>query len=420
MTLLYWWLSYVVIGATLLLGKAITCRLLGIFHNHYQIGFSPVVARFKLFQVTFSIGIIVPLPWLFKLYEIHDTAKQRITPIWMRREFSWIKRFSVIVGGLVFLYLVSISLQALNYYTTEHSYLSLDDVNKNGVYVDSAGMELGLRSEDKIIEFNGEKPERFSQLRSKLFTEDLKKLTLIRNDSILEIVPKSEEWIVSALTTGSRLVRPIRTIFPFKIDSVLIDGNAYHAGLQKGDAIVTLNDDTIYFFQDFAYAMGKHKNSVVRLGVKRSDQDGLLSLAVETNNNGMVGIMTESALHYSTEKNTLLGSLNSGNTFIADYLSAFKLIFAPKDELRTLGGFQSIGGLFPQQYKILQIISMMMLVYLCFSIFPTPITEGRYLVALLIDPMIQLPKNAPAWISWILLILLALLANLVDLMELFW
>ena len=100
MALIYIWVSYIVIGTALLLGKAITCRLLGIYHNHYQIGFSPGFIEFRIFNVKLSIGIIVPLPWLFKTYEIHDNKKQAITPIWIRREVPTIKRIIAVIGSL--------------------------------------------------------------------------------------------------------------------------------------------------------------------------------------------------------------------------------------------------------------------------------------------------------------------------------
>ena len=56
---------------------------------------------------------------------------------------------------------------------------------------------------------------------------------------------------------------------------------------------------------------------------------------------------------------------------------------------------------------------------LCWSMIPTPITDGRYLLAILIDKIIPLPKSAPAWISWILFISLILVANLIDIMTFF-
>jgi len=417
MKLIYIWLSYVIIGTILLIGKAITCRLLGIHHKHYQIGFSPSFIEFSLFKVRFSIGIIVPLPWLFKTYEIHDNKKKSITPIWIRREISTIKRIIGIIGGVILLYVISLLIYSINFHTTKNTYLSLDDINKNGIYVDSIGEKLGLKSGDKIVKINGDTPDNYSELLVELYSNESEVLTLIRNDSLIEVELDNEFSLGSMASYDNKIIYPVFAKYPLTVDSVLIGGGAYNSGLVAGDKIVTINGDTVFYYQDFVNILSQNNNDSILLGINKSEGNDLISLIVNPDYDGKIGVIIKQTLTYTTEDKTMLQSLNSGNVFIKNYLKQFKRLFIKEPEIRHIGGFQSIGSLFPQQRDIWRIISMIMLIYICWSWIPTPITEGRYLLAILIDKIIRLPKNAPSWISWILFISLILIANFIDIMR---
>jgi regulator of sigma E protease len=388
------------------------------YHHHYQIGYSPSFAKFKFLNVTFSIGIIIPLPWLFKIYEIHENGKQRITPIWFRREFPFIKRIIGILGGITFLYLVSILLYALNFHTTDHTYLSVDEVNKNGVYVDSLGAVLGLRTGDKIIKINGKSFEKFNSLMAELYSGNPRNLTIIRNDSLLEIAVNKANSISAMISYENHIIYPITAKFPLTVDSVLTGHNAYNAGLVKGDKIITLNRDTIYNNRDFVNALKRNKNSSVLLGINRNEQKNLVFLKVNVDFNGIIGVMIEQTLTYTTEKKSFIRSLNSGNLFIKDYLLQSKRLFIRDTKFHNIGGFQTIGNIFPHQLEFWRILSMILLIYICWSFIPTPVTESRYLIAILVDTIIRLPRNAPAWIGWIVIISLMVLVNAMDIVKL--
>lgn len=418
MKLFYIWCAYVIIGTLLLFGKAIACRMLGIYHNHYQIGYSPVFARFKILNVMFSIGIIIPLPWLFKIYEIHDNAKHRIAPIWTRREFPLLKRIGGVLGGITFLYLFSILIYALNLYTTEHTYLSMDEVNKSGVCVDSLGMKLGLQTGDKIIKINGDAFEKFTDLQFKLRTNNLSSLTIVRNGAVKEIVI-NQKILNDPQTLSDPMIFPSITKYPLKIDSVIPGYNGYNAGLANGDKIITLNKDTICCYNHFVNTLRKAKDSSVLFGINRNGQNSLVYIDVKPGFDGRIGIMMAQTLPYSIEKKSFVKSLHAGNLFITDYLLAFKKLFVNEPAYHTLGGFQTISPMFHSSLEMWRILSIILLTYLCWSLIPTPITEGRYLLALLLDKIIRLPANAATWIGWIVFISFMLIANAMDIIRLF-
>ncbi len=414
MILIYIWLAYIIIGATLLIGKAITCRLLGIYQHHYQLGYSPRVVHFKLLGVTISLGIIIPFPWLFKIFVVEGNKKQRIIPLWMRRDISAIKRMVGIGGGVILLYLFSLLLFALNISTTNSKYLSLDEVNKHGVYVNGQGEELGLRSGDKIIKINDEKPERFAELMYYLFTEDVQHLEVIRNDSVIDVVVSN--WKPD-FSSGGQVISPISVTYPFVIDSVLIGKSAYNAGLSSGDKIISINGDSIFYFQEVVQLLEEKSNNKLILGINRNGQDKLIPVEVNIDEFGKLGVVMEQSLKYTKVKKSFLQSLNSGNVFVKNYLISIKNLFVQEPEINHFGGFRSVGNLFPQNRENWRIFSMFLLSYVCLSFFPTPFTEGRFLFAIFIDKIYRLPRYAPSLISWIVLMTLLLIANIKDLIR---
>lgn len=417
MGLLYLWYFYLLIGTILLTGKAIACRLLGIQHNHYQIGYSPILFRFRIFDVTFSIGIVIPIPWLFKIYEIHGEEKKKPTPIWLRREFPFIKRFAGILSGMVLLYTLATILYALNHYTSKRVYLSADNVNENGIYVDSIGYKLGFRTGDKILKIEGKPYERFYDIKKIILLNRAEHFTISRNDSVQELVIDSHKAIQEIISHKGELFHPILAHYPLRVQSVIPISYAHDAGIKKGDEIITVNNDTVFYYRDFAKDIQSNQNKTVQLGIQRNNSNDLILIDVQKDEYGPIGISIKETLKRTNEKKSILNSLNAGNVFMSDYLKQMRLIFAKEETVKRNGGFVTIGNIFPEPFPFLRRLSIILLAYICIHIIPTPITDTRFLIALLLDQLIKLPQNAPTWIGWIVLVPLVLFASIMDILK---
>ncbi|MBK3519567.1 PDZ domain-containing protein [Carboxylicivirga marina] len=419
MGLIYYWYGYLIIGSILLIGKAVSCRLAGIYHHHYQIGYSPKLFHIKLWGVTISIGIVIPFPGLFKIFEVHDEGLKKVRPIWMRREHSYLKRLFGISGGAFLIYLAALALNAFVHYNTQHTYISSDDVNANGIFVDSIGHELGFRNGDKILEINGQAYERFTDIKKSLLIDNARDFTVLRNDTVMKLSVTNEDAITDVFTNNARIFSPITIVYPFEIDEVKAGGYADDAGLIKGDQMVSINSDTILYFNDFSKCLKSFANSSVTIGIKRSTSDNILYRNITVSPNGTIGIYLKQSLPTTAEKKSIIQSLNAGNRYIAAYARQLKIIFSAHDESMKVGGFKSIGSLFPEQFHFARIISLMLLSYFCLLIIPTPVSDTRYLIALTIDQFIKLPQKAGKWIGWIVFLPLILIANAIDIIKVF-
>ncbi|MDQ2180219.1 PDZ domain-containing protein [Marinifilum sp. D714] len=419
MGLLYLWYYYLIIGTILLTGKAIACKLLGMHHNHYQIGYSPTLCRFRLFDVTFSIGIVIPIPWLFKIYEIHDNEKRKPTPIWRKREYPFTKRLGGILGGFVMLYLIATILYAISYYTTNRVYLSIDNVNENGIYVDSTGYELGFRTGDEILKIEGKSYERFNDIKKIMLLNKAGHFTINRNDSVQELVIDSNKAIQEIISQKSELFYPVFAKYPLRVESVIPISYAYDAGIKKGDEIITVNNDTTFFYRDFAKSIQLNRNKAVQLGIRRNNSNDLIFMDVQKDEYGTIGINIEETLKRTNEKKSLLKSLNAGNVFMSNYFNQMCLIFGKEETVKRNGGFVTLGNVFPEPFPFLRRISIILLAYICIHIIPSPITDTRFLIALLLDQFIKLPQNASIWIGWIVLVPMVLYTSIMDLLKIF-
>ena len=419
MGILYLWFYYLIIGTTLLIGKAIACKLLGIYHKHYQIGYSPSLFQFRLFDVTFSVGIIIPLPWLFKIYEIHNEEKRKPQPIWMRREHSFVKRLAGILGGLVLLYLVGTTLYGINFYSQDRTYLSAENAKENGIYVDSLGYELGFRNGDQIVQIEGKSFERFYDIKKIILLERAKRFSIIRKDSLQDLVIDSNKAIQEIISNNSELFYPVYAKYPLKIASVRSSSSAFDAGLQKGDEIITVNKDTVLYFRDFTSAIKTDDTNSVLLGIRRGNSNELIEKNVHKDPFGKFGIFIKETLPRTAEKKSVLESLNAGNHFISVYFKQMRMLFAGEEKVKQNGGFATIGNIFPEKMPFLKILSIVLLTYICIHIVPTPITDTRYMIALMIDQVIKLPKNAPNWIGWMVIVPMLLITSIMDLIRAF-
>jgi regulator of sigma E protease len=416
MGFIYYWYYYLIIGTILIFGKAITCRIAGIQHHHYQIGYSPCLFSFTAFNVKISIGIIIPFPWLFKIYEVHNNEKLIPTPIWRKREFSFAKRFFGMTGGVILLYLIAMVLFCFYDYSTKHPYLTVENVNKNGLYPDKLGVELGFRTGDKLISIEGKSVDRFDEFAKAIVIDDARHFTVDRNDSILEIIIANDDYINKILYNHSSVCSPIQAKAPIIIKSITPNSNAEVAGLTNGDKIVAVNNNAIYCVEELQVTLNNHANEYVTLEIISEKGQTPKNIDVLVDQNGKIGFYFDPTLEYTYEKKRLSQSLFAGNYFITQYLKQLKnILFFKKVETKKAVGFSRIGNLFPQPFW--KILALVLVSYIGLLIIPTPISDTRNVLALLIDQFIKLPPNAGRWLGWIFILVLIVLTSIADVLK---
>jgi regulator of sigma E protease len=218
--------------------------------------------------------------------------------------------------------------------------------------------------------------------------------------------------------------------FPFVIEQVVPGSPAAQAGLMQGDSLVGLDTLQIYLYSGFQEELKYAKNKNVILHFYRADS--LHSTLVAVGEEGTIGVSvhTEKYLQTVTEHYGFFESIPAGiqegvNT-LTFYVKQFKRVFT-KEGATQIGGFISIGSIFPKTWdwhRFWSMTALLSIVLAFMNILPIPALDGGYILFILIE-MITGRKPSDKFIGYAntvgfaILIMLLLWANGLDIMRLF-
>ncbi|MDR1183099.1 MAG: RIP metalloprotease RseP [Bacteroidales bacterium] len=164
-----------------------------------------------------------------------DNMPSEPQPWEYRSKPAW-QRLIVVLAGIIVNLVVGVLLFALVLGKYEKVYLPNAAIT-DGIYAYEAAREMGFKSGDKIISVNDKTPERFKDaIAQEIYfgsivrvERDGKQIDVVIGDDSYELLKKQTRFIEASN-------------YPPVIDSVVKDGAAYSAGLQKGDRILSIND----------------------------------------------------------------------------------------------------------------------------------------------------------------------------------
>jgi regulator of sigma E protease len=294
---------------------------------------------------------------------------------------------------------------------------------KYGMQFAEIAKELGFQNGDHIVSIDGKTVETAGDFTYAMLLDKPKEVVVSREGEKFAIaIP--DDFARTVLRNGSKSFCEYN--FPFVIDSVVDQGPAALAGLQSGDSLVGVNEVTMFSFFDYAAYFNAHKNSEITLNLIRDDS--LVSIPIMVNQDGKIGTGTKTYLNYLEVKSVEYGFFESiphgiafGMNKLSSYIKQFRL-FKYKEGATSLGGFGTIGSIFPKTWDWLQFWTMtgFLAIALAFMNFlPIPALDGGYFLFILIE-MITGRKPSDKFLGYAntvgfaLLLLLLLYANGMD------
>lgn len=165
---------------------------------------------------------------------------------------------------------------------------------------------------------------------------------------------------------------------------------AAEAGILSGDRIIKVGNDTTPSYSEFYPALEANAGKEVPVTVER---DGiLLTMPVKVSEAGKLGIVLRPVSDiYEIETVTygLFGGLargvHTGVNQLTNYVSSLKILFT-KEGASQVGGFGTIGGLFPEKWNWLmfwEITAFLSVILAFMNIIPIPGLDGGYILFLL-------------------------------------
>lgn len=259
-----------------------------------------------------------PQPWEF-----------RSKPAW--------QRLIVMMGGIIVNVITGIIIFIFLAYGYGEQYVTMQEINKNGIVAHPLAQKIGLRTGDKILKINNKVPEKFVDLYNpEVLLNDGSSYTISRNDSIIEIVIPND--LIGDLSKEKE--RFIEPIFPYEIGMLVPGSNAEKAGFLPKDKLLTIEGKSIHYFHLLQETLKSYKSQKVNIEIERNGQRQ--TLLTQVDDNGKIGFQPNMLLNHSTKAYTFPESISKGTT------NAFTLVYM---------NIKGLGKIFSGQIKATDAVS---------------------------------------------------------------
>lgn len=314
--------------------------------------------------------------------ETQDASKLSAEPQpWeFRSKPAW-QRLLVMVGGVLFNFLLAIVIYAGMAFTWGEQYIEFDKATAGLEYVETA-KKIGFQNGDIPLLADGEK------------------ISVTDHDHIIKMV---EAKIVTVLRNGKDTVNvaiPEDFIFqlnnekgffayrlPVHVAKVVNGEPAEIAGIEANDQLVSIAGVETPSFTEFTAELLKHKGNEVEMGVIRNGKH--TTVKITPNDAGKVGIQLKqitdiyptATIEYSFFQSIPKG-VEMGCNQMVTYVSSLKHLFTAEGA-QSLGGFGAIGDLFPESwswYKFWNITAFLSVILAFMNILPIPALDGGHVL----------------------------------------
>lgn len=314
--------------------------------------------------------------------ETQDSSKLSAEPQpWeFRTKPAW-QRLLVMVGGVLFNFLLAILIYAGMAFTWGEQYIEFDKATAGLGYVETA-KKIGFQDGDIPLFADGKKISVTDHDHVMKMVE-AKSVTVLRNgkDTINISIP--DDFIFQLNNEkgffGYRL--------PVHIAKVVKGEAAEKAGLQINDQLVSVAGVATPSFTEFTQELLKNKCKEIEIGVIRNGKSSIAKIT--PSEAGKIGIqlkqLTEvypsTTIEYSFFQSIPKG-IEMGCNQMVTYVSSLKHLFS-SEGAQSLGGFGAIGDLFPESwdwYKFWNITAFLSVILAFMNILPIPALDGGHVL----------------------------------------
>jgi len=301
-----------------------------------------------------------------------------------RSKPAW-QRLIVMLGGVIMNFILGIALMAFVTLKYEKEYLPVESID-SGIYAYDLGKEVGFKTGDKLVSVNGEKLDRFSDITSQSNLMGAT-VTVLRNGEEVEItIP--DDFYKNYTKKRPLFIRADN--YSFTIDSVVLDGPAYKAGLMANDKILNVDSVQIASFGDFRNKIVNSGGQTVNMHILRGVDT--LVFSVDVDSVGIVGVVTNTP-PYEYKNYSLSDGLkygwNDGISVLKANAKGFGKIFSGKekatDSLQGPIGIATIYGSEWKWHRFWFLTAMISLILAFMNLLPIPALDGGHVVFLAIE-----------------------------------
>ena len=245
-------------------------------------------------------------------------------------------------------------------------------------------LDEGLQNGDVIYAVNSKEIFDFDSLAQEILLADRPVLSIKRADSIID-VKLSENFISNVNVERPKMLMTPRQ--PFVVKDFTPGSIAARAGFMVGDSVIAINGEPMATYAEISKVLQEHAGEKITVGYCRNGQVAMIDLALPSD--GKMGVMLKSPLEVFRVEHisySILQAIPSGISHgwktLVTYVTSLKILFT-KNGAQNLGGFISIGSIFPDHWSwhaFWDITALLALILAFMNIIPIPGLDGGHIL----------------------------------------
>ena len=428
-------------------GHFLFAKLFGIRVEKFYLFFDPWFHIFefkpKKSDTAYGMGWL-PLGGYCKIAGMIDESfdteqmKQPAQPWEFRSKPAW-QRLFVMIGGVLFNFLLALFIYSMILFTWGDSYIPVKNMT-NGMKFNQEAKALGFRDDDILV---GTENGEFKDFGADMFREisEAKRVDIIRGGKAMSINLPGELNLLSMIKNQPPFVRPLLNCVA---DTVMPGTPAAKMGMKKGDRIVALNGKAIDSYNTFTDEIGKLNDVLATVSTSADSMKVRKAIVVlehadKSRDTAKVVLTADLKLGFATNSYAMIykpytkeyGFFESfpagakyGVHVLTSYVDDMKYVFTA-DGAKSLGGFGAIGSLFPAEwdwYMFWRMTALLSVMLAFMNILPIPALDGGHVLFLIYE---MITRRKPSedfmvkaeYVGFGIIILLMIVANLNDVLR---
>ena len=375
------------------LGHFIPAKLFGTRVEKFYLFFDVKYSLFKkkIGETVYGIGWL-PLGGYVKISGMIDESfdkeqMQKPPQPWEFRSKPTWQRLIIMLGGVTVNLLLGFFIYMMVLFVWGKETLPQDNIPL-GLEPSALIQEIGFEKGDKIVNVDGKVLDNVMQINKMLLLRPVEKIKVEKLNGSTEdiIIPEN----IGSDIFQSGQINSFTPLYSASVDSVSNNSPAFYAGIESGDRIVSINNESIYDYGSFKNWLDNNADDIIDVVVERDNSN--YSLTVDRNDDGTIGVWKKDyGIKTINEKVGLVDSIKQGFDYgywtLYEYVAGFSFIFTKKGA-QQLGGFGTIGNLFPAKWdwKGFWLSTALLSIILAFmNVLPIPALDGGHVMFLVYE-----------------------------------
>jgi regulator of sigma E protease len=425
-------------------GHFVFAKLFGVrvekFYMFFDWKFSLFKYKPKNSDTEYGIGWL-PLGGYCKISGMIDESfdteqmKRPAQPWEFRTKPAW-QRLLIMVGGVLVNFVLALFIYSMILFYWGESYVPVKDMTM-GMKFNQEAKAYGFQDGDILV---GTDKRAFKNFSADMYRDisEAHRVDIIRDGKAMSIQLPGDLNLLNMIKSQPSFVQPLLSN---QIDSVLPGSTAYKIGMKKGDYVYGIDGKAVSSYNEFIDMMARHTD-MLTTAKNREDSIKARTATIVFGNEKMrytakvvlhsnlkLGI-TYRASQYKpvTTRYGFFESFPAGIRYgwnvLTSYIDDLKYVFTAEGA-KSLGGFGTIGNLFPAEWNWLvfwQMTAFLSIILAFMNILPIPALDGGHVLFLLYEIITRRKPSEEfmiraEYVGFGIVLLLLIVANLNDILR---